>query len=155
MRPASNPRLRSVPIAASAPRAPRAPRTDVVSQVREAARPRNRLATTLGGILGGGVPVATYVLSHREVVVGATPLYAQLPAWLVLGGLLFSALTVYQWGRAAFGSAAKAAGFAVLLEGVLTCSSTGWLSVGALAYLVAINAAATGVRLSVQHRGSP
>jgi hypothetical protein len=110
-------------------------------------KPKNRLATALGAGLGGGVPVATYVLSHHEVQI-SSPLYAQLSCWLVLGGLLFSALTVYQWGRMAFGSGAKALGFAFLLEGVLTCSTTAWLSIGALLYLVAINATATGVRLS-------
>ena len=153
MKTASSPRLRAVsePPAARPPRAPKPPRTDVVSQVRAAVQPKNRLATALGALLGGGVPVATYVLSHHEVT-QADPLYAQLPAWLVLGGLLFSALTVYQWGRMAFGSGAKALGFAVLLEGVLTCSATPWLSAGALAYLVIINATATGVRLSVQSR---
>jgi len=145
----SSPRLRAVsqPPPARTPRTTRPPRTDVVSQVRAALQPKNRLATALGALLGGGVPVATYVLSHREVTADA-PLYAQIPAWLVLGGLLFSALTVTQWGRAAFGSGWKALGFTVLLEGVLTCSATPWLSAGALVYLVAINAAATGVRLS-------
>lgn len=149
MKSTSSPRLRAV----SQPPPPRAPRTtrparaDVVSQVRAAMQPRNRLATALGALLGGGVPVATYVLSHQEVS-QAAPLYAQLPAWLVLGGLLFSALTVTQWGRMAFGSGWKALGFTVLLEGVLTCSSTQWLSVGALVYLICINATATGVRLS-------
>jgi len=119
----------------------------VVAQVREALKPRNRLATSLGALLGGGVPVATYTLAHHEIDTTA-PLYAQLGAWLVVGGLLFSALTVYQWARLAFGSGAKALGFAVLLEGVLTFAHTPWLGVGALVYLVAINATATGVRLS-------
>jgi hypothetical protein len=144
---ASSPRLRAVSAPPAAPRAPKPPRTGVVSQVRAALQPKNRLPTALGAVLGGGVPVATYVLAHREVV-GSAPLYAQLPAWLVLGGLLFSALTVYGWAREAFGSGAKALGFAALLEGVLTCSATPWLSAGALAYLVAINAVATGVRLA-------
>lgn len=153
MKTASSPRLRAVSQPPPArPRVFKPARTDVVSQVRAAVQPKNRLATALGALLGGGVPVATYVLSHHEIT--TAPLYAQLSVWLVLGGLLFSALTVYGWGRMCFGSGAKALGFVVLLEGVLTCSSTAWLSVGALVYLVAINATATGVRLSVQQRGS-
>jgi hypothetical protein len=76
------------------------------------------------------------------------PIYAQLPAWLVVGGLLFSALTVCQWAREAFGSPWKALGFTVLLEGILTFAHTPWLSVASVCYLVAINATATGVRLS-------
>jgi hypothetical protein len=146
----SSPRLRSVPKLAPVARpkrTPKPPKCDVVSQVREALKPRNRLETTLGALLGGGVPVATYVLSHKEVVESVS-LYAQLPSYLVLGGLVFSALTVYQWGKLAFSSGWKALGFAVLLEGVLTCSQTAWLSVGALAYLVAINGIATGCTLS-------
>jgi hypothetical protein len=121
----------------------------VVKQVRIALRPANRLASFLGAVLGGGVPVASYQLAHHEVT-RALPLWAQLPAWLVAGGLLFSALTVYQWGRLAFGSPYKALGFAVLLEGVLVASTTPWLSLGALGYLVAINGTACGCILSTR-----
>jgi hypothetical protein len=52
----------------------------------------------------------------------------------------------------AFASGWKAAGFCVLLEGVLLVSRTPWLSVAALAYLCAINGIATGVRLSLGER---
>jgi hypothetical protein len=123
----------------------------VVGQVREAVKRKNRLAATLGALIGGGVPVASYQLAHAEID-PSRALWAQLPAWLVLGGLLNSALTVFHWARSAFGSGAKALGFAVLLEGVLTFSRTPWLSIGALVYLVAINATATGVRLSMGTR---
>lgn len=119
----------------------------VVGQVRVALKPRNRLASFLGALLGGGVPVASFQLAHHEVDISQS-LWTQLPAWLVLGGLLFSALTVFQWAKMAFGSGWKALGFAFLLEGVLTCASTPWLSIGALVYLCGINMVATGVRLS-------
>lgn len=56
-------------------------------------------------------------------------------------------MTVYKWGRIAFGMPVKAVGFCVLLEGVLVASSTPWLSCGALVYLCAINAIATGCNL--------
>jgi hypothetical protein len=119
----------------------------VVAQVRAALQPRARLATALGFLLGGFVPLATYVVAHQELDVQA-PLYAQRAAVLVLGGLLFSATTVYQWSRVAFGAWAKALGFVVLLEGVMVTSSTPWLALTALAYLIAINGVATGCRLS-------
>jgi VIT1/CCC1 family predicted Fe2+/Mn2+ transporter len=48
-------------------RAPRQPATGVVAHVKEALRPKNRLANTLGGLLGGFVPLATYVVSHGEL----------------------------------------------------------------------------------------
>jgi hypothetical protein len=138
----SSPRLRVVP------KEPRTRRElGVVGQVRAALKPRNRLATTLGALLGGGVPMASWQLAHHEVD-ATLPIYAQLPAWLVVGGLLFSALTVCQWAREAFGSPWKALGFTVLLEGILTFAHTPWLSVASVCYLVAINATATGVRLS-------
>jgi hypothetical protein len=99
-------------------------------------------------LLGGFVPLASYVLAHGEVDRGQ-PLYLQVPVALVLGGLLFSARTVYQWAKAAFGDGAKAAGFVVLAEGILTLSHTHWLALAALAYLVSINGVATGVRLAL------
>jgi hypothetical protein len=67
----------------------------------------------------------------------------------VLGGLVFSALTVFRWGRLAFGSPVKALGFVVLAEGVMTFCSTAWLSVVALGYLVLINAIATGCTIAL------
>lgn len=126
---------------------PRRTQLSVVNQVREALKGKNRIATSLGALLGGGVPLATFQLVHHEIA-WEMALYLQMPARLVLGGLLFSALTVYQWARSAFGSVWKAFGFTILLEGILTFSHTGWLSLGALVYLIAINATATRVKLS-------
>jgi hypothetical protein len=119
----------------------------VVQQVRVAFGRRNRLAATVGAALGSIVPLASYWLSHHEVD-RSSDLLAQLPVWLVAGGLLYSALTVFAWGRLAFGSGAKALGFCVLLEGVLLASQTTWLSVMALCYLIAINGIATGCSLA-------
>ena len=123
----------------------------VVAQVREATKPRARLATVLGALLGGFVPTATYVVAHRELD-ASKPIYAQPGTLLVLGGLLYSARTVFAWGKLAFGEGSKALGFVVLLEGVLLASRTSWLSVAALLYLAAINGVATGCRLSLGDR---
>lgn len=140
--------LRSIrPAPTSSPREREAP-TGVVAQVRAALHPRARLATLLGCILGGFVPLASYVVAHGEID-ATVPLYAQVSTLLVLGGLLFSAKTVYTWARAAFDSPAKALGFVVLVEGCLTLSRTHWLGLAALALLVAVNGVATGVTLSV------
>lgn len=125
----------------------------VVDQVVTACRPQNRVATLLGALLGGFVPVATYVVAHQETT--SAPLWTQLPALLVLGGLAYSALTVYRWARMAVGHAVKAAGFVVLLEGVMVASSTPWLGLVALGYLVGINAIATGCQLSLDRVKKP
>lgn len=139
----SSPNLRLAP----PPRLPRAPKKlGVLGEVRLALHPRNRAAALLGAVLGGGVPIASYWLAHHELSRGWV-VYA-----LVAGGLLFSAATVVRWAASAFGSQAKALGFTVLLEGVLLYSSTDWLALAALVYLVGINAIATGVRLALEEK---
>lgn len=127
----------------SKPRAKRA--TGVVSQVRVALSRQHALPTTIGAVLGGFVPVATYAVAHREIA-ASTHGYAMLA--LVMGGLLFSAKTVWQWGRAAFSDPWKATGFVLLLEGVMTLSGQQSVAIAALIVLTSINAIATGVTLS-------
>jgi hypothetical protein len=101
----------------------------------------------LGFLLGGFVPLASFFVAHYELTTDA-PLYSQKAIYLVLGGLAYSAKTVWQWGRIAFRNALKAAGFVVLLEGVMVTSRIVWLSVAALVYLMVINGIATGCNLS-------
>lgn len=132
----------------SVPRFNRRPR-GIVAQTRAALRPGSRLATLLGATLGSFVPVATWVVAHREIN-AALPLWRQFGSLLVAGGLAYSATNVFSWGRLAFRSPVKAAGFVVLLEGVLVGSSTHWLSLAALAVLAGINAIATGAILSTE-----
>lgn len=119
----------------------------VVGQIKLALLPKARLATSMGFLLGGFVPLATFWLSHHEL--DATPIYAQLVSYIVLGGLVYSAKTVYAWGKLAFQAPVKALGFVVLLEGVMVLSHTGWLSLMALVYLVCINGIATGCNLAL------
>ena len=115
----------------------------VIGQIRTSLKRANRMALVIGAVLGGLVPAMTYTLAHHYVQ--ATP-----ALWLlVAGGLLFSALTVYQWGRVAFGSAWKSAGFVLLLEGVLTFTDAK-LAGTSLAALVFVNATATACRLAVE-----
>jgi hypothetical protein len=126
----------------------------VVEQVRAALHPKARLATLLGALLGGFVPVATYLLAHHEAV-SEDRLHAGLAALLVLGGLCFSAKTVYAWGHLAFQSGGKSLGFVVLMEGTMVVSREPRLGLAALAYLVGINAIATGCTLSVKRQPAP
>ena len=123
----------------------------VVDQVTAAFRPRARLATILGFALGGFVPLASYVVAHHEID-PAVALYQQIATLLVLGGLLYSAKTVYAWGKLAFRAPLKAAGFVVLLEGVMVFAHTQWLALAALTYLIAINGLATGCNLALDRK---
>ncbi len=137
----SSPRL----IMAPAPRRSPTP-LGVVAQVRLAFRPKARLATVLGALLGGFVPLASYTVAHQEA--NFDTLRGWIAVGLVLGGLVFSAKTVREWGELAFHDGRKALGFVVLMEGVATLSQTPWLALAALSYLVGINAVATGCTLS-------
>lgn len=120
-----------------------AERVGVVDQVRVACSRRHRLATVFGCLIGAIVPFAIFCVAHSELKSWTDP-----KALLVLGGLAYSARTVYQWGRLAFESGLKALGFTVLLEGIMVTSSQQWLAITVLVYLCAINAIATGVTLA-------
>jgi len=141
----SSPRLR---IAPAAPRAPQAP-PGVVTQVRLALRPKARLATLLGCLLGGFVPLASYVVAHQEVDWTSPGSHSLVSLFLVLGGLIYSARTCFDWGRLAFASSFKSFGWVVLIEGVMVTSHIHWLSIAALGFLISINGISTGCRLAI------
>jgi hypothetical protein len=124
------------------------PAMGVVDQVVLALRPSNRLATLLGFVLGGVVPIATYVEAHLDLD-ASRPLYEQVATFLVVGGLMFSGKTVFAWAERAFRDAWKAAGFVLLLEGVMITSNVPVLPLALLCILVAINGIATGCVLSL------
>jgi hypothetical protein len=66
---------------------------------------------------------------------------------VVAGCMLFSMLSVYRFGQAAFGDARKALGFVLALEGVMLASH-GAIGIVALAVLIAINAIANGCTIA-------
>jgi hypothetical protein len=119
---------------------------DVVGQIKLAFS--NPLPLLIGALIGALVPIATYTVGHAELDASG---WASVPGAIVVGGCVFSAITVYKWGRRAFDSAFKALGFVVLSEGVMTFSHTPWLSILMLAFLMAINAVANGANLAVAH----
>jgi hypothetical protein len=118
-------------------------RVGLVDQVRRAYLPENRVAMAIGSVIGGWVPVASYVVAHLEA--------RERPAmWvLVAGALLFSATSVYEATNAAFRSKLKAAGFTLLLEGAMVTSGVFALGLTALAILIGLNALAAGVSLAL------
>jgi hypothetical protein len=122
----------------------------VVKQVRMAFKGRNQLPTALGFLLAGFVPLAIWYISHYEACRFTELTFSKSGPWaLVFGGLAYSAQTVFQWAKLAFMSVSKSLGYVVLLEGVLVGSSTLWLQLSALMFLICINGIATGCRLTV------
>jgi DMSO reductase anchor subunit len=122
----------------------RAATVDIVSQLECAAK--NPQATLIGALIGGVVPWFARTLAHDQLPSAwshGNKALAMVMLVVVLGCALFSALTVYKFGRAAFGCQKKALGFTLALEGVMLVS-TGTTSAAALAVLIGINALANG-----------
>jgi hypothetical protein len=124
----------------------------VIEQVRQATG--NPIALGIGSILGGFAPSASFVLAHVE---HAAPdsLKGFIKCLFILGALIFSAKSVYQWTSKAFADGQKAAGFVVVLEGAMLLTDTQALSYAALALLIGINAAAAGCNLALQDAPKP
>lgn len=117
--------------------------TDIVTQLEIAAR--NLHAAAIGAVIGGLVPWFGRTLAHGEIQGTWTsnrPLALAMMA-VVLGCGCFSGLSVYKFGRAAFGDPCKALGFVLALEGVMLVSH-GMTSAVALGVLILINAVANG-----------
>jgi hypothetical protein len=118
----------------------------VLDQLSVATQPQHRLALGAGSILGGLIPIASFIIAHFEAA--STPM-----KWiLVLAGMLYSANSVFEWGTAAFHSRIKSLGFVVLVEGVSLFSTTLPLAIAAVSVLVAINAASTGCHLILDRK---
>jgi hypothetical protein len=120
-----------------------------VEKVKMASHKNKRLAFVLGAIAGGFVPVASYVTAHYQLndATGA----GAFVAWLmVIGGLIYSALSVYDFGVNAFGSKFKAFGFVLLTELLLVFGTVKWVSIMGLLILIGINSVVAGVNLSME-----
>lgn len=118
--------------------------TDVVTQLVCAFR--NPHAAAMGAVIGGLVPWFGRTLAHEEIPAAWSAGHHEIAAAMiavVLGCACFSAISVYKFGRAAFGDSKKALGFVLALEGVMLVSH-GVTSAVALAVLIAINAVANG-----------
>jgi hypothetical protein len=129
--------------------ADRSATTDVVTQLECAIR--RPQATLIGALVGGIVPWFARTLAHDQLPAawasGSTALAAVMLA-VVLGCALFSAITVYKFGRATFGDTRKALGFVAAIEGVMLVS-TGATSNVALFVLILINALANGSAIAL------
>ena len=123
----------------------------VLNQIQTTCANGNRRAACIGFILGGIIPALTFFVDRYEVH-PELPLYGQIPTFLVLGGMAFSALTVLQWAKLAFHNTAKAVGFIILVEGAMIFSGLLSLAVVALVVLIAINGTATACNLVADWR---
>lgn len=98
-----------------------------------------------GAVIGASVPVAVFAVSHTIDVEGS---FSSLILWAaVLGGLVFSAGTVYQLCTRLFsGARGKAAAYCVLSESIMTFAPPTLLplSLVMLTILVSVNAIQTG-----------
>ncbi len=118
--------------------------TDVVTQLECAFR--NPHAALIGALIGGLIPWFGRTLAHDQVPAAwsaGNTSFAMVMIAVVLGCACFSAISVYKFGKAAFGDSKKALGFVLALEGVMLVS-TGATSAVALAVLILINAVANG-----------
>ncbi len=110
----------------------------------------------VGMVFGGFVPATTYRVSHHEASVNWAgwanwaSFQANWAHWAIIGGLIFSATTVFGAGRQAFNNWAKALGFVILTEAVMIFSDDLLLNGSALALLALTNAIMTGTNLALQ-----
>lgn len=120
----------------------------ILDQLEQATHKKNRLAFAFAAPLAGIIPFFSWWLIHFEV--SQNPLL-----WLVaIGGLIYSAITVFSWGKTAFQSGIKSFGFVLLLEGILTFSVTLWVSIVSLGFLIVINAIATSTNLVLDKKSN-
>jgi hypothetical protein len=115
--------------------------TDVVTQLECAIK--NPHAAAIGALIGGLVPWFGRTLAHEEIPSASSAGLALAMLAVVIGCGIFSGLSVYKFGRAAFGDSRKALGFVIALEGVMLVAH-GAASNVALVVLVLINAVANG-----------
>ena len=136
------------------PAADRSATVDIVSQLECAIR--HPQATLIGALVGGLVPWFARTLAHEQLPAawsdGNRGLVLVMIA-VVLGCAVFSALTVFKFGKATFGDQRKAVGFTLALEGVMLVSQ-GATSVVALAVLVLINALANGSAIALARQAT-
>jgi hypothetical protein len=124
----------------------------IIEQVQAAFQRRNLAATIVGLAWGAFVPVGVYCVAHSDLRADMAPWLRWAFLALALGGLVYSASTVYSWTERAVRSRVKAAGFVVLVEGIMLLSQVQLLAYAALAILIAINAIATGCNLSADRK---
>lgn len=101
----------------------------------------------IGMGFGAFIPSAAFWFAHHEVQPGN---WVQTPVLVILGCLIYSSLTVYQWMKEFTGFASKAIGFVVALEVVMITTKAPWLMYWALGLLVFVNAVVGASNMAVK-----
>ena len=116
----------------------------VIQQLRRAFARGARLAAVVGFSVGSLFPVLSFVLIHHEV--SEHPI-----SWVfVVGALIMSFSSVYNWFTAAYSSKVKGFGCALALEGVMTFCHIFWLSIICLSVLVFVNAVSSACAFQIR-----
>jgi hypothetical protein len=166
--PAASPPATPAPTSAQPRRAPRRPRgrvrrgwarllarlggadrreaVDVVSQARSAWR--QKWAAGLAGGVGGLPPFIGQAVAHGE------PHLLWYHLLTVAGCMLFSMATIFAFGRATFGSAAKAAGFVAAMELAMVASELWYVRLTTLVVVVAVNMVMTGAGIALRYEAA-
>lgn len=124
----------------------------IIDSIRKATLKTSRLGLAIGAIVGAVVPVGVFAITHTKGVLDLSrPLWLQAPAFLVAGGLAFSAHSVVTWTERLFRNRLKAACWTLLVEGLMTFApeQLAWLSWVCLALLVAVNAVSNGCAVAL------
>jgi phosphoglycerol transferase MdoB-like AlkP superfamily enzyme len=128
----------------------------VIDQIRIVFKVVNWLPLLIGSVLGGTAPALTFTVAHYLHPLSSGAAIDTWGAWVsiwtpvVVAGLTFSGITVYQWFEQAFKIRAKALGLVVLIETVMTCAtSVPVMCYLALGLLVTVNAVATATTLAL------
>ena len=108
------------------------------------------IGSLVGIVIGSAVPLITYTIAHHEWKDWLT-----IYSVLIVGGLLFSANSVFFWTKAAFRSSIKALGFILLVEGAMVFSGIHWVNLLGLSILIGINAVSTGANLVMKPEKKP
>lgn len=124
------------------------------------AQSKHLAAAIMGGIVGGIVPIGAAIYAHIELKgIQTSELFTKIPFYFVIGALLYSAPTVYEWVKSAVGSDTvigkiKPFGWVLLIEGSMAYPSESVaaqvFAVVSLLILVFINAIASGCTLALR-----
>jgi len=121
--------------------------SNILDQVRNAFR--NPLALALSVPPAAFLPIAVFMIAHHEIVNESNGWLKAAKIVAVLGGLVFSAKSVFHWASLMFQDRVKALGFVALMETVMILSSNQVIAFCALGLLVSINAVAAAANTAV------
>lgn len=128
--------------------------SEVVLQFLSVVKGEHRIAACFGGIMGGLIPLCSYIGIHYEVDF-TKEYYLQWQWWVVVFCLGFSLPKVYQWARIGFQSWMAGACFALAIELVMISYRNIYISLACLLVLMSINAISAGANIALKRQPKP